>query len=263
MMAQGDDQVGKTTFDFSGQVAVVTGGAKGIGRGAAEAFGEAGARVYVVDLDETGGEMVAKGIRERGGQAAFVACDVTDARRVGAAFERIVGEAGRLDVLVNSAGGFWKQLPIEDTPEDEWDKVIDLNLKSIFLCAKATIPAFKRQRSGRIVNIGSMAGVSALQLSSPPYAAAKAGVHSLTRVLADELGLHGVTVNALAPGTTASERVVAVRSKEQTDAIGRATPLGRIAEISDMVGWVLFLAAPESAYLTGQTLAVNGGRLMV
>jgi 3-oxoacyl-[acyl-carrier protein] reductase len=192
-----------------------------------------------------------------------VACDVTDARRVRAAFERIVGESGRLDVLVNSAGGFWKQLPVEETPEDEWDKVIDLNLKSIFLCAKAVIPVFKQQQSGRIVNIGSMAGVSALTMSSPPYAAAKAGVHSLTRVLAFELGKHGVTVNAIAPGTTATERVVAVRSKEQRETIGKSTLVGRIAEVSDMVGWVLFLAAPESSYLTGQTLSINGGRLMV
>ena len=141
--------------------------------------------------------------------------------------------------------------------------MVDLNLKSIFLCAKAAIPAFKRQGSGRIVNIGSMAGVSVLQPSSPPYAAAKAGVHSLTRVLAFELGKHGVTANAIAPGTTATERVIAVRSQEQLDMIGKGTLIGRIAEVSDIVGWVLFLASPEAGYLTGQTLSVNGGRLMV
>ena len=255
--------MGKTKFDFSGQVVVITGGAKGIGRGAADAFGDAGARVYVVDLDATAGEMVAKQIGERGGQASFIACDATDAQSVSAAFDRVIADGGRLDVLVNCAGGFWKQLSVEETPEDEWDKVVDLNLKTVFLCARATIPIFKRQRSGRIVNIGSIVGVTLLQGTSPPYAAAKAGVHSLTRVLADELGPYGVSVNALAPGTTASERVVAVRTKEQMAAIGKATPLGRIAEISDMVGWILFLAAPESGYLTGQTLSVNGGKLMV
>ena len=141
--------------------------------------------------------------------------------------------------------------------------MVSLNLKSIFLCAKAAIPAFKRQGSGRIVNIGSMAGVSVLQPSSPPYAAAKAGVHSLTRVLAFELGKHGVTANAIAPGTTATERVIAVRSQEQLDMIGKGTLIGRIAEVSDIVGWVLFLASPEAGYLTSQTLSVNGGRLMV
>ena len=245
--------MGKTRFDFSGQVAVVTGGARGIGKGSVEAFAEAGARVYVVDLDEAG-DAVARGVLARGGRASFLACDVTDAARVKVVFERIVAEAGRLDILVNSAGGFWKQLSVEETPEDEWDKVIDLNLKSIFLCAKAAIPTFKRQGSGRIISIGSMAGVSAQTRSSPPYSAAKAGVHSLTRVLAFELGQHGVTANAIAPGTTATERVVAVRSQEQRDMIGKATLVGRIAEVSDMVGWVLFLASPEAGYLTGQTI---------
>jgi NAD(P)-dependent dehydrogenase (short-subunit alcohol dehydrogenase family) len=254
--------MGKTKFDFSGQVAVVTGGARGIGKGSVEAFAEAGARVYIVDLDEAG-EAVARGVLARGGRASFLACDVTDAERVKAVFDRIVAEAGRLDILVNSAGGFWQQLSVEETPEDEWDKVVDLNLKSIFLCAKAAIPTFKRQGSGRIINIGSMAGVSAQTRSSPPYSAAKAGVHSLTRVLAFELGQHGVTANALAPGTTATERVVAVRSQEQRDMIGKTTLVGRIAEVSDMVGWVLFLASPEAGYLTGQTISVNGGRLMV
>ena len=254
--------MGRTTFDFSGHVVAVTGGARGIGKGAAEAFAGAGARVYVLDLDEGGGEAVAAGIRARGGRAAFVACDVTDGARVRAAFDRLLEDAGQLDVLVNSAGGFWKQLSVEETPEEEWDSVIDLNLKSIFLCAKAAIPAFRRRRTGRIVNIGSMAGVSALSPTSPPYAAAKAGVHSLTRVLAFELGRHGVTVNAIAPGTTATERVVAVRNAEQREAIGASTLVGRIAEVEDMVGWVLFLAAPEAGYLTGQTIAVNGGRFM-
>jgi NAD(P)-dependent dehydrogenase (short-subunit alcohol dehydrogenase family) len=255
--------MGRATFDFAGQVAAITGGARGIGKGSAEAFARAGARVFVVDLDERGGEAVARGLREGGGQATFLPCDVTDAGGVATVFDQIVGEGRRLDILVNSAGGFWKQLSVEETPEDEWDKVVDLNLKSIFLCAKAAIPVFKGQRSGCIVNIGSMAGVTVLQPSSPPYAAAKAGVHSLTRVLAFELGSYGVTVNAIAPGTTATERVVAVRSQEQRDMIGKGTLVGRIAEVADMVGWVLFLATREAAYLTGQTLSVNGGRLMV
>jgi NAD(P)-dependent dehydrogenase (short-subunit alcohol dehydrogenase family) len=254
--------MGPTTFDFSGQVAAITGGARGIGNGAAEAFARAGAQVWLLDIDEKEGEAVAVAIRSHGDRAMFLACDVTDARQVRAAFARILAEAGRLDVLVNSAGGFWQQRSVEETPEEEWDRVVDLNLKSIFLTAQAVIPAFKRQGSGRIISVGSMAGVSTLQPSSPPYSAAKAGVHALTRVLAFELGRHGVTVNALAPGTTATERVVAVRSPAQRDAIGKGTLVGRIAEVSDMVGWILFLAAPEAGYLTGQTIAVNGGRFM-
>ncbi|MGH7301214.1 MAG: SDR family NAD(P)-dependent oxidoreductase, partial [Candidatus Rokuibacteriota bacterium] len=104
--------MGKTTFDFTGQVAVITGGARGIGKGSAEAFGEAGARVWVVDIDDKEGQAVATGIRDRRGQASFLACDVTDAAQVKTVFQRIIAESGRLDILVNSAGGFWKQLSV-------------------------------------------------------------------------------------------------------------------------------------------------------
>jgi 3-oxoacyl-[acyl-carrier protein] reductase len=254
--------MGTTRFDFTGQVAVLTGAARGIGKGAAEAFAAAGARVYVVDVDGVAGETAVRAIRERGGQAAFVAADLTSAAQVARAFDHIIGEADRLDALVNCAGGFTKLYTVEETPEEEWDRVVDLNLKTMFLCVKAAIPVFKRQRSGRIVSIGSIAGVSPWPTTSPPYAAAKAGVHNLTRSLAVELGPYGVTVNAIAPGTTASERVVAVRGRAGLEEIGKAAPLGKIAEIDDMVGWILFLAAPESAHLTGQTLSINGGRYM-
>src|SRR4051812_8052398 len=196
-----------TRFDFTGQVAALTGAARGIGKGAAEAFAAAGARVYVVDVDATAGDELAHALREDGHQAAFVAADLTSAAQVTRAFDHIIDEADRLDVLVNCAGGFTKLYTVEETPEEEWDRVVDLNLKTMFLCVKAAIPVFKRQRSGRIVSIGSIAGVSPWPTTSPPYAAAKAGVHNLTRSLAVELGPHGVTVNAIAPGTTASERV--------------------------------------------------------
>ena len=140
------------------------------------------------------------------GVVARRGADVTRGAPVAGAFARIVGEAGRLDVLVNCAGGFTKLTSVEDTPEEEWDRIVALNLKTAFLCAKAAIPTFKRQRSGRIVNIGSIAGVSPWPTTQPAYAAVKAGVHNLTRSLAVELGPHGVCVNAIAPGTTASER---------------------------------------------------------
>ncbi|HYB43736.1 MAG TPA: SDR family NAD(P)-dependent oxidoreductase [Candidatus Methylomirabilis sp.] len=255
--------MGRTTFDFSGQVALVTGGASGIGRGVAEAFARSGAWVWTVDVDGAKNELAARQLHEGGGRAVALSGDVTDAAQVAAVFDRLLAGAGRLDVLVNCAGGFWKQLSVEETSEEEWDRIVDLNLKSAFLCARAAIPIMRRQGSGRIVNVGSIAGVTYLPGTSPPYAAAKAGVHSLTRVLAGELGRHGVTVNAIAPGTTASERVVAVRSPEQLEAIGKTTAVGRIGEIGDMVGWILFLASEEAGYLTGQTLSVNGGRLMV
>lgn len=255
--------MGKTLFNFSNQVAVITGAALGIGKRSAECFAEAGAKVFLIDIDVKGGTSAAQGIQAKGGDASFIECDLTNAASVNHAFETIMNKAGRIDILVNSAGGFHMQLAIVDTPEEEWDAVIDRNLKSVFLTAKAIIPVFQKQQSGRIINLGSLAGLSTLNLSSPPYSAAKAGVHCLTRVLAFELGRYGVTVNAIAPGTTATERVIAVRNEEQRKMIGKSTLLGRIAEVEDMVGWILFLAAPESGYLTGQTITVNGGRLMV
>jgi len=255
--------MGKTIFDFSNQVAVITGAALGIGKRSAECFAEAGAKVFLIDIDAKGGTSAAQRIQANGGDASFFECDVTKAAAVKQVFETILNKAGRIDILINSAGGFYAQFATVDTPEEEWDAVVERNLKSVFLTAKAVIPIFQKQQSGRIINLGSMAGLTTLNPSSPPYAAAKAGVHCLTRVLAFELGKYGVTVNAIAPGTTATERVVAVRNEEQRKMIGKATLLGRIAEVEDMVGWILFLAAPESSYLTGQTITVNGGRLMV
>ncbi|MFC1491152.1 SDR family NAD(P)-dependent oxidoreductase [Nitrospinota bacterium] len=256
--------MGKTKFDFAGQTAVITGAARGIGRSAAEEFAEAGAHVYVLDIDEEEGAAVCEAIRGKGGQADFLFCDVIDSKSVDQAFERILSGGGRVDVLVNNAGGWAKQQPLFETSEEEWDHIIELNIKSVFLCSKAAIPAFRRQKSGRIINMGSLGGLTAgKSTSSPPYVCSKAAVHAMTRVLASELGGDGVAVNALAPSTTATDRVIAVRSEEQRASIGASTLPGRIAEVEDIVGWILFLASPEAGYMMGQTLAVNGGRLMV
>jgi NAD(P)-dependent dehydrogenase (short-subunit alcohol dehydrogenase family) len=255
--------MGDTKFDFSGQVAVITGAAVGIGKGAAEAFAGAGAKSYLLDIDDERAGAAAEGIRAGGGEADFIHCDITDSASVKETFERIFSEAGRLDILVNNAGGFSQQLTTAETTEEEWDQVIDRNLKGLFLCSRATIPAFISQKSGRIINMGSGAGIATQVASSPPYAAAKAGVHAMTRVMAFELGGDGITVNAIAPGTTATERVVKLRSEEQRKQIGAMSPLGRIGEVEDMIGWILFLASPEASYFTGQTVAVNGGRLAV
>jgi 3-oxoacyl-[acyl-carrier protein] reductase len=252
--------MGMTKFDFSGQVAVVTGAAVGIGRGAAEAFTEAGARTYLLDIDDEKTEKAAEAIRAAGGEATFFHCDITDSKSVRETFDRIVSEAGRIDILLNNAGGFTSQLTVAETTEEEWDAVIDRNLKGLFLCSRAAIPTLMKQKSGRIINMGSAAGQVSMTRSSPPYSAAKAGVHAMTRVMANELGGHNITVNAIAPGTTATDRVIALRSPEQRKQIGAMSPLGRIGEVEDMVGWILFLASPEAGYYTGQTVSVNGGR---
>lgn len=255
--------MGNANFNFSNQVAVITGASVGIGKGLSEAFAEAGAHSYLLDIDDKNGEKVAEAIRDKGGRADYIHCDITSSPSVKEAFDRILSEDGRIDILVNNAGGFTMQLATVDTPEDEWDQVITRNLKGVYLCSKAAIPTFKKQHSGRIINFGSVAGLSTQVPSSPPYAAAKAGVHAMTRVLSFELAGDGVTVNAIAPGTTATERVVKLRSPEQMKKIGESSPVGRIGQVEDMIGCVLFLASEEASYLTGQTISINGGRLAV
>ena len=167
------------TYDFSGRIVAVTGAATGIGAAVAAAFSKAGAKVFVLDIDGEGGAQVG-GQLER---AVFLQCDVTDPEQVQSVFERIRADAGQLDVLVNNAGGFWVQRTTEDLPYEEWQRVIDLNLTAVFLTSKAAVPLLRGSDAGRIINVGSMAGQTAGYRTSPAYAAAKAAVHSLTRVM--------------------------------------------------------------------------------
>jgi 3-oxoacyl-[acyl-carrier protein] reductase len=245
-------------YDFSNRVVAVTGAATGIGAAVARAFARAGAKVFVLDIDVDGGTDVA-GQLER---VVFVRCDVTDPEQVEAVFERIRIEDGRLDVLVNNAGGFWVQRPTEDLPFDEWQRVIDLNLTAVFLTSKAAAPLLRMSTAGRIINVGSMAGQTAGYRTSPAYAAAKAAVHSLTRVMAHELAPDGITVNALAPSAVMTERIRQVRDEAEREATAATIPLGRYQTPEEAAGWVLYLSSSQAGYMTGQTVPVNGGRFM-
>ena len=254
--------MGTTKFDFAGQVAVVTGACHGIGRGSVDGFADAGAHAVLLDIDEAAGKSAVEEIKGRGGEATFFRCDVTSAEEVNETFEAIATQLGRIDALLLSAGGFTKKLGMAETSDDEWQRVMALNLTSAFYCTRAATPIFKQQRSGAIVYIGSGAGLTGVT-ASPPYSAAKAGVHSLARQTALELAPYGVTSNAIAPGTTSTERVDKLHGDEGMQRIGANNPLGRVGQVSDTVGAVLFLCSPEGGYITGQTLSVDGGRLMV
>jgi 3-oxoacyl-[acyl-carrier protein] reductase len=245
-------------YDFSNRVVAVTGAATGIGAAVAGAFAGAGAKVFVLDIDVDGGTDVA-GQLER---AVFVQCDVTDPEEVEAVFERIRTDDAQLDVLVNNAGGFWVQRTTEDLPFEEWQRVIDLNLTAVFLTSKAAVPLLRTSTAGRIINIGSMAGQTAGYRTSPAYAAAKAAVHSLTRVMAHELAPDGITVNALAPSAVMTERIRQVRDETEREATASTIPLGRYQTPEEAAGWVLYLASSQAGYMTGQTVSVNGGRFM-
>ncbi len=249
------------TWAFAGRTVAITGSAVGMGQAAVHAFAGAGARVFGLDVDEDRGRAVCDAARNAGGDATFLPADVTSKPQVVRAFEEIA-RSGGLDVLINNAGGFWEQLTTEETSEEEWDKVIDLNLKSVFLCSQAAAPMLKVSGAGRIITVSSLAGQTTMYRSSPPYSAAKAGVLALSRVLAYELAEFGVTSNAIAPSAVLTERVKEVRGPEERARTQETIPLGRYGEVEDIVNWMLFLASDEAAYMTGQTVSVNGGRFM-
>ena len=254
--------MGATKYDFSGQVAVVSGACHGIGRGSVDGFAAAGAHAVLLDIDEAAGKAAVEEIQGQGGEATFYKCDVTSSEEVNETFRAIAGQQGRIDAMLLSAGGFFQKLGFEETTDEEWARIMALNLTSAFLCTRAAVPVFKQQRSGAIVYIGSGAGLTGVT-ASPPYSAAKAGVHSLARQTAVELAPFGVTSNAIAPGTTSTGRVDKLHGDELMQKIGETNPLGRVGQVSDTVGAVLFLCSPEGGYITGQTLSVDGGRLMV
>lgn len=243
---------------FQDRTVVVTGAAVGIGKACATAFGAAGGTVYLIDVDAVRGMAAAAGIDG----ASFIECDLTSEQQVAAAVDEISDATDRIDVLVNNAGGFGVARSIEDTTVDEWQHVLDVNLTSIFLMTRAALPLLRRSKAGRIINMGSLAGQTAGWRTAPPYVAAKAGVHALTRAMATELATEGITVNALAPSAVLTERIEQLRDEAELKETAEAIPLGRYQRPEELAHWVLFLASPEAGFMTGQTVSVNGGRFM-
>ncbi len=248
---------------FDGRVAMVTGGAKGIGSAIARAFAREGARVAVLDVDQAALTTVTAELTAAGGQVLGLPTDVTRGTEVAAAVDTVLGRWSRVDILVNNAGGFAAIKPTEDIADEEWDRILRMNLTSAFLCAKAALPAMKRQGWGRIVNLSSIAGRGGALLLAAHYTAAKAGILGFTRQLAREVAPLGITVNAVAPGTTATERFKALRTAEETQALADTVPVRRVAAPSEIAECVLFLASDAASYVTGACLDVNGGVLMV
>jgi 3-oxoacyl-[acyl-carrier protein] reductase len=249
--------------ELNGRVAVITGGAQGIGAATARAFAAQGAKVAVLDIDGAGAKKVADALTAAGGRAVAIHVDVTDEASVGRAIASVATEFGGLDVLVNCAGGYGRLATVEDMPVEEWDRTIALNLRSVFLVSRAAIPHLKRSRAGRIINVSSISGRQVTVSSSPAYGSAKAAVIQLTRFLAQQLGPDGITSNAIAPITTLTPRVAALRTEAEVERIAALVPLKRLAEPEDHAQAMLFLASDAAAYLNGVTLDVNGGRVMM
>jgi len=250
---------GGISMEFKGQVALVTGGARGIGRAIAEAFARKGVAMAIADVNHDEAKAASADLAKDGVRTMALRIDVANSREVIAAFEETLKEFGRLDILVNNAGITRDSLVLRMREED-WDTVIDVNLKGVFLCAKEAIKAMAKQRYGRIVNIASVVAFMG-NPGQANYSASKAGIVGLTKTLAKEYASRGITANAVAPGfiTTAMTDALPENVKEE---MKKAIPMARFGTIEDVANAVVFLASPSSGYITGQVVHVNGGMYM-
>ena len=248
-------------------VILVTGGSRGIGRAICVAFGAQGHTVIAAGRDMAALAETGQKVRAAGGTDAVVACDVRDPAAIDAMVHTVVSQYGRIDVLVNNAGGGTSSRPMtaDETPDEDWLATIDLNLTSVFRTCKAVTPHMKAARSGAIVTVASIASRQASHLSGVAYTASKSGLAGLNRHLARELGPFGIRVNAVAPGIIASERVRA-KFDTYTDAeratIHARVPLGRIGTVDEVASVVAFLASPGASYVHGALIDINGGMFM-
>ena len=246
-------------FKLDGRVALVTGGSRGLGFVMAQALAEAGADVVVTSRHKENAEASAATIAQATGRRALgLATDVTDAQQVNAMVQSVLDTFGRIDILVNNAGINIRK-PVEEFDEDSWDLVQTTNLKAPFLCCQAVARHMKERRSGRVINVASMLGLTALPERSA-YCSSKGGLIQLTKVLALEWAAYNVTVNALCPGPFATDLNIPVMNDPQANQYFlNHIPLGRWAQPEELKGVITFLASDASSFMTGAALAFDGG----
>lgn len=248
--------------DLNGKVALVTGGSKALGAGTSRALAENGVRVAVNGRDEAALAAVVEGIRAKGGDAIAVPADLTDADAVSALRDTVERQFGPVDIVAAFAGGNGIPAPSAELGAERWRATIESDLTSAYLTVTAFLPSMIERRTGSIVTMSSTAG----RQPSPAniaYAAAKAGVVMLTKHLANEVAKHGIRVNCLAPSSVVNERIQSVMSAEQLADLGRSFPLGRLGDPADVAAATLFLASDASSWITGVTLDITGGRVIV
>jgi 3-oxoacyl-[acyl-carrier protein] reductase len=247
-------------MEFSGQTAIVTGSARGFGRAICRRLARGGARVVVADINLPGAEETAALIRKDGGEALAVRTDVASAESVEAMVRAALTHFdGRVDILVNNAAT-WTLIATEELSEADWDRMVDVNMKGVFLCCKAVIPIMRKQGRGHIVNIASIAARNGGTFAGIHYVASKGGVLAMTKKLGKELGQYGIVVNGVNPGSSQTEMMVGW-PQEILDSIVKNTPLGRMAEPGDIADTVAFLASDAARFVHGETVEVNGGIL--
>jgi len=251
---------------FTGKVALITAAASGIGKATAEIIGKEGGIVVGVDVDEGRLEKAMAAIRDAGGRAHGLRGDALDAAQVTALVGRVVEEHRRIDILVNAVGGSTiiarPAATVDELSLADWQRLIAFNLDATFLLCNAVAPVMKGQRSGKIVNLASVAGRGISPTSSSAYAAAKGGIIAFTRKLGHELGPFGVNVNAIAPSLTLTERIRPHWERRTPDQQAQEiahTPLRRVAEAVDQARVICFLASPDADFVTGVTIDVTGG----
>jgi NAD(P)-dependent dehydrogenase (short-subunit alcohol dehydrogenase family) len=245
---------------FKNKVALVTGAGRGIGLGIARLLARDGARVALADVDAAALGAAVQQVTGLAGQARAFVLDVTRRVQIQAVVDEVLVHWGRIDILVNNAG-IYEVLPVEAIREAQWDRVLAVNLKGAFFCCQAVIPPMKGQGGGRIISIASSAGKTGGTLAGAHYSVSKAGLICLTKQLARELGPHGITVNAVAPGRIDTP-MIRVASDEENQAFVQRTPLGRLGRPEDVAQAVAFLASDEAEFITGEILDVNGGLLI-
>jgi len=245
-------------MEFKGQTAIVTGVARGFGRAITRRLARGGAQVVAADVDLKGAEETARLVKADGGEALACQTDVSSPDSVTRMVQTALNSyGGRVDILVNNAG-IWKLVPTVEISEEEWDRIIDVNLKGPFLTCRAVIPIMKRQGKGHIVNIASIAARNGGTMAGVHYVASKGGVLSMTKKLAKELGQYGIVVNGLNPGTGATE-MTASWPATLMETIVKNTPLGRLVQPDDIADVVAFLASDAARFVHGETVEVNGG----